>query len=268
MQGIRLLDILKIAEDLHRRFPPTLTSSKLSSDPVAVLSPSTSPSIPLAASTTSFNTAGAEDPDLEQFSQDISSQLSTRTSDSAQNSHSLKLEELLGPASVIFTWSESQHSYSPSASPHPPQIHSSPSSAPVLPLTDDAAEQLVEHGLVDVIVSAYDGSSDRDLREYISKEAPGKEREAWERRQANEAKRRKEERQRTIIRSGLGMSVAILVGVSAMLLYTADYSLASVSTGGVGPGSGSSKTLGGWLQTTAWAADYIIGLGERVVGPM
>jgi len=129
-----------------------------------------------------------------------------------------------------------------------------------LMISDDDAERLVGDGLQDVVCSEYDGSSDRDLHEGEQEKAVVDHMEDDEN---EEHHRRREKRRKDMIRSGVGLSVTVLVALSAIMFYGADRSrfgkdfiehYADVSM------------LADWYQRSSWAAGFVAGLGERVLG--
>jgi hypothetical protein len=150
----------------------------------------------------------------------------------------IRIDDVFGPNSVMFTWSEDLS----------------------LMLSDDDAEGLVGDGLQDVVCGEYDGSSDRDLHEREREKAvvdhTGDD-------ENEEHHRRREKRRKDMIRSGVGLSVTVLVALSAIMFYGADRSrfgkdfmehYADVSM------------LADWYQRSSWAAGFVAGLGERVLG--
>lgn len=155
---------------------------------------------PLAAAPPDFASAFEPLADADSVDSDFSEKTSSPTSPTASllsiPRPTLDIGSVFGPTSVLFTWSED-----------PAQL-----------LSDDAAEQLVADGL-EGVCEVYDGASDRDLHEG---EPPSKEKDGVE---SEEERHRREERRKELIRSGVGLGVALLVGLSAVVLYSVDRSL-------------------------------------------
>jgi hypothetical protein len=222
---ISLSSLLRMADELYEKFPPLHTSRE----------PEGPSTISSSSSVTSVSDAQAE---LGE-GQEENPPPSLRSSSPTQPTHvqHLRIDDVFGPNSVIFTWSED----------------------PSLMLSDDDAERLVGDGLED-LCNEYDGSSDRDLHEgdYEQEKVVD-----WTRRriiESEEDRRRREERRKQMVRSGVGLSVAVLVGLTAVILYGADRST-------FGNGSGRhANMLPDWYQTSSWVAGFIVGLGERVLG--
>ncbi|KAF8331478.1 rab-GTPase-TBC domain-containing protein [Cantharellus anzutake] len=106
------------------------------------------------------------------------------------NSISLRIDEILGPSSVCFTWF-------PNA---------------MQELSDKEAEQLIEQPL-ETVVLPNDGSSDRDFTENMEEE----------RDKSAEMGRNKglpERKQRQLIIPSIGIGAAIIVGIAAVMLYS------------------------------------------------
>ena len=260
-EGIPLTNLLATTDELYTQFPPNLVSPEPISTVVPLISPnSSSASLPTPVSPPKSDAL---------LSASMSEKIDVREASSSPlpasllSSHpprSLDINDIFGPTSVLFTWSGSSFA-TPSSTDLPPPP---PSSAPALTLTDDAAEQLLADGLPNVIISIYDGSSDRDLFELDEKEKEYDSISDEERRKVQEeAEAARLRRRNELIRSSVGLGVVVLVGVSAVILYAADHSL---TPGGGSGGERSplgSKTLGEWFKTSAWAAGFVIGLGRE-----
>jgi len=126
-------------------------------------------------------------------------------------------------------------------------------------LSDDDAERLVGDGLQDVCCE-YDGSSDRDLHEGDQEKAVVDHMEDDEK---EEYHRRRERRRKEMIRSGVGLSVTVLVALSAIMLYGADRSRFGKDFIG---NYADVSMLADWYQRGSWAAGFVAELGERVLG--
>lgn len=223
--AISLSHLLRTTDELYEKFPP-LHVSQESEGPSTALSSSSVSSVSGAHSESGTK-------------QEENSPSSLRSSSPTQPTHvqHVRVDDIFGPNSVIFTWSED----------------------PSLMLSDDDAEKLVEGGL-EGVCNEYDGSSDRDLREGEYEQEKLIDRTAERITEEERHKRRKE-----MIRSGVGLSVAVLVGLSAVALYSAERSMLG---GGSGrhPGGGHPNTLADWYETSSWVASFVVGLGERVLG--
>ncbi|KAF8320300.1 hypothetical protein DL93DRAFT_2163936 [Clavulina sp. PMI_390] len=222
--SLTLSSLLRAADELYEQIPPRWAAD--------TNSPTSDLSLPSPHSPTAGPlppSTPSTDPEKDEYA---SLEKMSAPFSSAQ---SVSLFDIFRPSSVLFTWSEDADKQ----------------------LSNDDAEKLLTDGLVGVCVP-YDGSSDHDFDEDLKKE---KEMLDWE---ASEIQKQKDARRREMIRSGVGLGLAILVGVTAVALYGADRGL-SGQTGGRGLGG---RSFGEWYQSPLWGADVILGLGERVIDLM
>ena len=198
--AINLSSLLRIADELYEKFPPLH-------------------SLPESAAQLTSSTSASHESSVEDGLRP-----SSQGSLPPACAQHVRIDDVFGPNSVIFTWSED----------------------PSRMLSDDDAERLVGDGLQDVC-NEPDGASDRDLHE-AEYERDTKERK--------EDSRRREKRRREMIRSGVGLSIAVVVALSAIMLYAADHP----------PTHYTVANHADWYQKSSSMAGFIVGLGERVLG--
>lgn len=227
---ISLSSLLCMADELYKSFPPLHTLPESEEEP----------------SPTSASDAHAKSDTEQEETLPYSSQSSSppptmqpplSPSAPTQVQH-IRIDDVFGPNSVMFTWSEDVS----------------------FMLSDDDAERLVGDGLQDVVRGEYDGSSDRDLHEGEQEKAVVDHMEDDEK---EEYHRRRERRRKDMIRSGVGLSVTVLVALSAIVLYGADRSRFGKDFIG---NYADVSMLADWYQRSSWAAGFVAGLGERVLG--
>lgn len=228
---IQLSSLLQTADLLHEKFPPLQANSKSPSPSSSTTSRSQSPSTshPLTSSASPSDMSISDD--KPSMTESTPNQSTPNPSADTNTTASVRIDDIFGPTSVLFTWSEDSENM----------------------LSDDAAEALVAEGL-EGVCEIYDGSSDRDLNEGTKEEDD----DYMRKRIAEE--RRKDERRKELIRGGVGLSVALVVGFSAIILYSIDQTMS-------GEGRRDARSLSEWWQSSTWAAGLVIGLGERVLGP-
>lgn len=164
---------------------------------------------------------------------DQSSHTEVEDEEKASPIASLNVSEILGRNSVMLTWREDSSQL----------------------FTDDEAEKIVLESLPDVVFD-YDGSSDRamsDDGEWDTKEVDAE----------NERRRKHQQalRRRQLMTSVVGVSAAVLVGVTAIVLYSVDRSLSNANGG-----NGGGRTLADWHRMASWAGGLILDAGEQIVG--
>lgn len=140
---------------------------------------------------------------------------------------SLRIDEILGPSSVCFTWSTGLSDG----------------------LSDEEAEKFMEQPL-ETVVLPNDGSSDRDFTEKESEKSVDT--------PSEELRRRK---QRQIITPSFGVGAAVVIGIAAVMLYSVDRGFYSSRSQ-----SGGSRSLKEWTDIAQWVGVLVLDAGERIVG--
>lgn len=139
---------------------------------------------------------------------------------------SLDIGNVLGPSSVLFTWSQD-----------PNQM-----------LSNEEAEKIVRDGLSGVVLEN-DGSSEIDIAEEEEKN--------WKEQEERRVKREWDRAMRKrIVKSGLGVTVAVLVGLAAIALYSMERSANGNSNG---------KSIQEWRKSLGWVGGMLLGIGDRVI---
>lgn len=151
---------------------------------------------------------------------------SSNEKDKGVSSTSLDITTVLGPTSVLFTWSED----------------------PDMMLSNDDAEAIVRDGLPGVVLEN-DGSSDFGAEE--EEEKRWKEQE--HRRVTREWDRAMRKR---IVKGGLGVTVAVLVGLAAIALYSMERSASGNSNG---------KSVQEWRRSLGWIGGVLLSAGDRFI---